>query len=110
MLTLEQRIKGAGVNLSNLEVVMGQYWHQMRSAWEKSGAGNEAEISLVAFSGTCHQCGQPGHMAQTFCPQKKDGNNRPKWFKGICYNCGKEGHMSKDCWLKEENKDKRPKG
>jgi hypothetical protein len=37
LLTAEQRIKGAGITLSNLEVVMGQYWRQTKSAREKSG-------------------------------------------------------------------------
>jgi hypothetical protein len=37
LLTTEQHIKGASITLSNLEVVMGQYWSQTKSAQEKSG-------------------------------------------------------------------------
>jgi hypothetical protein len=116
LLTTEQHTKGASITLSNLEVVMGQYWRQTKSAREKSGTSeDDSEFSLVTFDGKSFPCGKEEHMGKD-CPddlknKNNTSNNRKKKLNGKCFNCGKEGHMSKDCWVqKEENTDKRPKG
>jgi hypothetical protein len=102
ILTTEQCIKGASITLSNLEVVMEQYWHQTKSAREKSGtSGDDLEFSLATFDGTCFRCDEKGHMGRN-CPndpknKNNKSNNHKKQFHGKCFSCGKQGHMSKDC-------------
>jgi hypothetical protein len=110
LLTLEQRIKGTGVNLSNLEVVMSQQCWQKQHK-KRAGPPMIQNNSFAVFAGKCFGCGELGHMRKD-CPKNKNYNssNHPKWFNGKCFNCGKEGHMEKDCWEKQENKDKRPEG
>ena len=53
LLTAEQRIKGATVTLSDLQVVMNQYWRQTKSAREKDKTNDESELTLAVFEGIC---------------------------------------------------------
>jgi hypothetical protein len=68
ILTTEQRMKGASVTLSDLEVVMSQYWRQTKSTRDKNGGENDdSEFSLAAAF-------------------NRKSNNRHKRFEGKCFN------------------------
>jgi len=117
VLTAEQRRHGKDLTLEQLEEAMEQHY---RSIKDKVGSGsnnNRTEVSLVAFGGTCWNCGERGHRSSQCSKPKKNGsnnrgnnNNSNKSGKSSkkCFNCGKIGHVSPDCWLKEENARKRP--
>jgi hypothetical protein len=116
VLTSEQRTKGAGLTMDDLEDAMNQLWRQGGGSQKKHTGNDGGEMVLSAFGGTCYNCQEKGHRSNQ-CP-KKDGpnngyrnvsdNTRGK-FKGECNNCGKIGHKKYDCWQLEENKNKRPK-
>ena len=94
-------MKKTALELSDLEEVMNQHWHQIKKDDEDNAEEKGKELTLSAFNGKCFNCGEMGHRANK-CPQGK------KKFAGTCHNCGEQGHKSSDCWEKEENKSKRP--
>jgi len=109
LLTAEQRMKGATVTLSDLQVVMNQYWRQTKSAREKDKTNDESELTLAVFEGICYNCHKKGHKSFN-CPDKKKTTNgqRRSRFNKKCSTCGKVGHLTEKCFEREENKDKRP--
>jgi hypothetical protein len=116
VLTSEQRTKGAGLTIDDLEDAMNQLWRQGGGSQKKHTGHDGGEMVLSAFGGTCYNYQEKGHRANQ-CPKKDgpnngyrntSGNTQGK-FKGECYNCGKIGHKKSDCWQLEKNKNKRPK-
>jgi hypothetical protein len=115
VLTSEQRTKGAGLTMDDLEDAMDQLWRQGGGSQKKHTGNDGGEMVLSAFGGTCYNCQEKGHRANQ-CSKKDgpnngyrnaSGNTRGK-FKGECNNCGKIGHKKSECWQLEENKNKRP--
>jgi hypothetical protein len=106
---LTAKFAEGNATVNNLELIMRAYWrathgNALTKSKDKEGDKIEKEISLSAFSGTCHKCKKKGHKASN-CPTKKsDGNN-----KVTCSHCGKSGHKIENCWEQNENADKRPK-
>ena len=72
VLTSEQRLCGDHLTLEHLESAMNQHWRQVKSS--KTHDEDGAEISLVAFGGTCFLCDKTGHKANT-CPMKNKANH-----------------------------------
>jgi hypothetical protein len=108
VLTSEQRTKGDGLTMDDLEDAMNQLWRQGGGS-QKNQTGNDGgEMVLSAFGGTCYNCQEKGHSSNQ-CPKKDgpnighrnaNGNTQGK-FKGECNNCGKIGHKKYDCWQLE---------
>jgi hypothetical protein len=103
VLTSEQRAKGAGLTMDDLEDVMNQLWIQGDGGQKKHTVHDGGEMLLSAFVGTCYNCQKKGHTSNQ-CPKKDGPNNgyhntsgstRGK-FKGECYNCGKIGQNKSD--------------
>jgi hypothetical protein len=116
VLTSEQRTRGAGLTMDDIEDAMNQLWRQGGGSQKKHTGNDGGEMVVSAFGGTCYNFQEKGHRANQ-CPKKygpnngyrnTSGNTRGK-FKGECNNCGKIGHKKSDCWQLEENKKKRPK-
>jgi hypothetical protein len=111
VLTCEQRVRGQSATLLDLETAMNQHYRQIKGS--KPNNGNDKEMQLSAFGGTCYHCKQAGHKAHA-CPKKGNngGNGKANQrggqgkFQGKCDNCGRQGHKADACWEKAENKDK----
>jgi hypothetical protein len=105
VLTSEQRTKGAGLTMDDLEDAMNQLWIQGGGRQKKHTGNDGGEMVLSAFGGTCYNCQEKGHIANQ-CPRKDGPNNGYRnasgntggKFKGECNNCGKIRHKKSDCW------------
>jgi hypothetical protein len=107
ILTAEQRHKGTGLTLSDLNRTMNPN--------TKAATKAENEVSLVApsfkFKGVCNYCKKPVHLARD-CRKKlpSTGNNEGKSTYTLrpCRHCGGQ-HMDSKCWELSKNASRRPK-
>lgn len=59
-------------------------------------SGNDSDVALAMFKGTCRSCGAMGHKAAN-CP------NKVKKFTGECNYCHKKGHKEAQCFKKKND-------
>ena len=113
VITSEQHAKGSSLTLTNLRVVMNQYYWSMNQGKKSSNdeEGDELQMATVDKPGRgpkCYGCGQHGHIRRD-CPKKKNNKDSSNRSHVKCSGCGKEGHKYKNCWENPKNKDKAPK-
>jgi hypothetical protein len=62
--TSERQVRGSGMTLDDLEIMMYQPWHQSKGSIDER---TTIEITVAGFEGYCYQCKQQGHKADA-CP------------------------------------------
>ena len=112
VLTCEQRMKGAGLALTDLAEAMNQLWRTMNTGNEE----NDKEMSLMSKEGvTCYKCGKKGHKAFQ-CGKMGDASEENKRgykgktakYKGTCTTCNRRGHKAENCFQDPKNEGKVP--
>jgi hypothetical protein len=105
VLTITAEIKGASLDIDNLESAMYKLWRQ--GGGKSRGNDDNNEIILSAFAGTCYLCKAQGHNATDWPKKNKSSGGghgggcgggggrgyqgRGK-FMGSCNQCGKLSH------------------
>ena len=109
VITSEQRVKGASLQLEDLQEVMIAQYRQ--SYPDRADAGSEIALNAAdGFTGLCYNCNQRGHRANK-CPQRANGGSgrgnggrgrqgggrgrgRDNRHRNLnCRLCGKRGHI-----------------
>jgi hypothetical protein len=58
----EQQVKGNGMTLNDLKIVMYQVWRQSKGSIDE----HTTKTTLARFEGHCYQCKQKGHKADAW--------------------------------------------
>lgn len=123
---LQEAEAGRDLTVTKLIDAMNNMWRIQGGLTKKDNSdGDEVALGTV-FRGSCNNCGEKGHKANTCLKSRNGGGNnhnnnrsgsgigsgnsngRGKRFNGNCHKCGKGGHRQDDCWLLEKNASKRP--
>ena len=75
LIALERRLRGSNLTMSDLRIALSEFWKDSIKGRHLLSNGSSAgsEVSLLAFTGKCYQCGQEGYQANTCTAEVADG-------------------------------------
>ena len=111
----EQRYKGSGLTLEDIESAMSQQWRSVYDERISQNLGGNEDCNSKwglsrQFNGTCHKMWSTGPQEGKLFKEKGQNQSRQeqdktskKNFIGTGHLCGKVDHKKENCWLEPEN-------